>query len=58
MGLLWKKYVCDKVAVTINDPHTRAYEGIKWNAELNNVNVEVLNRDTCALLHEQTYNFV
>jgi tRNA G26 N,N-dimethylase Trm1 len=58
MGLLWKKHICDNAAVTINDSRVKAYEGIKRNAELNSVDVEVLNRDTCALLHEQAYNFM
>ena len=58
VGFLWKKYVGDKTAVTINDPRTKAYEGIKHNAELNVLTVEILNRDPCALLHEQTYHFV
>jgi tRNA G26 N,N-dimethylase Trm1 len=58
MGLLWKKHILDNVAVTINDSRAKACERIKENAQLNSLNVEVLNRDTCALLHEQTYNFM
>lgn len=58
MGLLWKKHVCDNVVVTINDSRVKAYERIKENAELNSLDVQVLNRDTCVLLHEQTYNFM
>ncbi|PNF42946.1 hypothetical protein B7P43_G11497 [Cryptotermes secundus] len=57
-GLLWKKHICDNVAVTINDSRVKAYERIKENAELNHLDVEVLNRDTCVLLHEQAYNFI
>jgi len=58
VGFLWKKYVGDKTAVTINDSRTKAYEGIKHNADLNALSVEVLNKDPCALLHEQIYHFV
>jgi tRNA G26 N,N-dimethylase Trm1 len=57
-GLLWKKHVGDNVAVTINDSRGKAYEGIKHNAELNGLAVKILNRDPCALLHEQTYHFM
>jgi len=58
MGLLWKKHILDSIAVTINDSRAKAYERIRENAELNGVDVEVLNKDTCVLLHEQTYNFM
>ncbi|XP_021922557.1 TRMT1-like protein isoform X2 [Zootermopsis nevadensis] len=58
MGLLWKKHILDNIGVTINDSRTKACERIKENAQLNDLNVKVLNRDTCALLHEQTYNFI
>ncbi|KAJ9576465.1 hypothetical protein L9F63_006678 [Diploptera punctata] len=58
MGLLWKKYVNDNVVITINDSRSRAYERIKQNMNINNLEVEILNRDTCSLLHENTYNFI
>jgi tRNA G26 N,N-dimethylase Trm1 len=58
MGCLWKKHIGDNIAVTINDSRAKAYEGIKGNAQLNGLAVEVLNRDPCALLHEETYDFM
>ena len=58
MGLLWKKYIQDDIDVTINDACPQAYERIKENMKINNLEVDVLNRDTCALLHEKTYNFM
>ncbi|XP_069698025.1 TRMT1-like protein [Periplaneta americana] len=57
-GLLWKKHVRDNMAVTINDSREKAYERIKENTQLNNLDVQVLNRDACALLHEHAYNFI
>ncbi|GLH09042.1 hypothetical protein R5R35_012544 [Gryllus longicercus] len=57
-GLLWKKYFPTGINVTINDTHPKAYEYIKENATQNNLEVTVLNKDTCVLLHEQTFNFI
>lgn len=57
-GLLWKKYITSGISVTINDSHPKAYEYIKENATQNGIDVTVLNKDTCVLLHEQTFNFI
>ncbi|XP_046403799.1 TRMT1-like protein [Ischnura elegans] len=47
-----------EVEVTVNDPSDEACSFIKDNATLNGLSFEVLNRDTCALMHERPFNFI
>ncbi|KAJ1520547.1 hypothetical protein ONE63_003664 [Megalurothrips usitatus] len=57
-GLLWKKYLSDKVTVNINDPHEASHQIIKENCHENNLEVEILKKDPCVLLHERPFSFV
>ncbi len=46
------------IEVAINDVNPDAYKVIKKNAELNNVQVEILNKDANALLSESRFDYV
>lgn len=47
-----------EVEVTVNDPSEEACSFIKDNATINGLSFEVVNRDTCALMHERPFNFM
>jgi tRNA G26 N,N-dimethylase Trm1 len=58
MGIIWKKHLKSSVDVVINDPSNFVSDVIRQNAKSNEVEVEVVSKDPCALLHEIGFNFM